>query len=379
MIMDSNYTTTDNPENFALQNTSNFTCFASDLSRDSVTAEAWSLRDDQDPTGVIAIGAILIIAVAVGIPWNAGVIVALIYNKFFKQPSTFLLFNLALVDFLTCVIIIPFQAVPGLAGGVYTLGNSDYTRCQSCQAGIVVIIWLLYSSLHLVSLMAVDRLIYIRKPLQYDTWVTVPRIAVVIVLIYVISLLVSIPPLFQFGAIEFSANVGTCTTVFGATTRVGPSFLIIVFFLVEACIPVGILIIANIILLVFVRKGIKNRFDSTYLSSGEEEVNKQAKLKYHNQQIRMVKVFGSIFVSNFLTWAPSVILIVIIGAIGISRVPPGIFGLVFLCFLLQSVIHPVLESLLSGKIRALVKKICCCCKKKKHANTTKATELSSRG
>ena len=360
-------------------NFSNFSCFDPDLSRDSISTEAWSLSDDQDPTGVIVIGSILIVCVAIGIPWNAAVIGALIYNKFYKQPSTFLLFNLASVDLLTCIIIIPFQAVPGLIGGRYTLGNSDYTLCQSCQAGIIVIIWLLYSSIHIIAIMSVDRLIYVRKPLQYEKWITVPRIAAVVVLVYIVCLIVAIPPLFQFGAIQFSNVVGTCTTVFSVTTRVGPSYLLIAFFLLEACIPVGVLIISNILLLIFVRKGMRTRFESTYQASGEAEVNRQAKRKYHAQQIRIVKVFGTIFASNFLTWAPTVFVLIIIAGIGIQNVQPGVFGLVFLLFLIQSVIHPMLESLLSGKIRGIAKKIfCVCCKTKKSANITRTSGVSSK-
>jgi len=360
---------------------SNFSCFDPDLSRNSVIPEAWSLREDQDATGVIVIGVILMVAVAIGIPWNAAVLAALIHKKFFKQPSTFLLFNLATVDLLTCIIIIPFQAVPGLIGGRYTLGNSDYTRCQSCQGGIIVIIWLLYSSLHLVAVMSVDRLIYIRKPLQYDKWITVPRMAVVVIVVYVVCLLVAIPPLFQLGAIQFSFNVGTCSTLFSVTTRVGPSYLLIVFYLLEAIVPVGTLIISNILLIVFVRKTVRDRFNSTYKSAGEDQVNHRARKTYNEQQFRMVKVFGSIFVSNFLTWTPSILLIIIVGAIGFSSVPPGVFGLVFLCFLLQSVIHPILESMLSGKVRAIARKLFCfCCKKKESPVNikTKASELSSK-
>ena len=360
----------------------NFSCFDPHLSRVDVTDEVWTLKDDQDRDGVIVIASFLLLFMLVGVPWNLTVLAALIYNKFFKHPSTFLLFNLAMVDLLTCALVIPFQAVPGLHGGVYNLGSSDYRRCQACQTGVILVGFLLYMSMHLIALMSVDRLIYIMKPLDYEKWITVPRMVVVVIVLWVLSFILAIPPLFQFGAIGFSQYVGTCSTIFGATTPVGPSYLYILFLVLEAMIPLGVLIVANIWLLYFVRKGIDKRFKNTYQDTGDaiKEVNLQAKKKYIAQQIRMAKVFGSIFISNFITCSPAIVVIFVVASAGIDNVPASAFVLVFLSFLSQSVIHPMLESCLGGTIRKLVKKVCCTCSvyctRKESVNVTKVSSVS---
>ena len=87
-------------------------------------------------------------------------------------------------------------------------------------------------------------------------------------------------------------------------------------------------------------------------------MNKQAKKKYMAQQIQILKVFGSIFASNFATWGVLVIVNIVL-TVGSKNVPPAAYGITYLCFLFQFVIHPVLESCLSVRVRTMAKKIVC--------------------
>ena len=353
--------------------TTNFSCLDPDLSRVNITEERWSLDADEDMTGVAVISSILVIFMVVGIPLNAVVLVALTYNKFWRNPSTFLLFNLSLVDFLTCILIKPFLVVPGLVGGVYNFGNSDYERCQVCQAGVIIVVWLIYTSIHILAIMSLDRLVYVIRPLDYEKWFRVHRLAIVIIAIWIICVVLAIPPLFGFGAIGFSKIIGTCTILISVQTRLGPSHLYLVFSVLEVLFPLGLMIASNIWLIYIVCKVIKNRFVKTYQQKRDatlSEVNKQTKKKYIAQQIQVLKVFGSIFAFYFCTWIPVLVIeFFVIVTIGLDRVKPAAFGVVYLCFLVQSVIHPMLESLLSMRVRNLAKKIfytCYSCKKACH-------------
>ncbi len=82
-------------------------CFTGDLKYNEVTREAWSLNSTSDTaTTAFVTSVILLLFMVVGLPWNFGVLVKQIKDKFYKEPSSFLLFifNLALVDFhiITC-------------------------------------------------------------------------------------------------------------------------------------------------------------------------------------------------------------------------------------------------------------------------------------
>jgi len=337
-------------------------CFSDNLSRDVVTEEAWSLNlENQAITTTLVTSIVLLLLMLVGFPWNTGVLIKLIKDKFYKEPSSFLLFNLILVDLLTCLLVMPFQAAPGLAGGRYNIGRSDYQLCATCYAGVMVIVWLLYVSVHLLALMSVDRLLYIVRPLRYNQTVTVARVAIATVIIWLFCLLVSILPLLEFGLISFSQKVGTCSLIVNVESN--RDFYYIMFLILEVTIPLIVLFIANTWLIIALCKESKKRLKLTQVSISRRsssmscQVNQTAKSKYIQQQLRIARIFSFIFLSNMVSWIPIIGAIVTIGVIGFSETPSGVYSLMFICFLSQSVIHPVLESCLIGS--RTIKKLLC--------------------
>ena len=317
---------------------------------------------------ILVTSIVLLVFMVVGVPWNVVVLVTLANDKFYKEASSFLLFNLVLVDLLTCLLVMPFQAAPGLAGGQYKLGRSDYQLCLTCYAGVMLIICLLYVSIHLLALMSVDRLLYIIRPLHYHKTVTTLRIAVATIVIWLICVILVIPPLFEFGDIALSPNVGACTPLFSTYTRLGPAYYYFLFLVLEVLVPVGILIVSNIWLVTILCKNSKIRLQMTQVSISKRtsEINRQARSQYNMQQLRMVKMFGLIFISNMITWAPIIIAILAIAGKGTGNTPTAVFSFIYMCFLSQSIIHPMLESCLIGNVRQSLKKgICNCWKKSK--------------
>ncbi len=331
-------------------------CFTEDSSGDGITEEAWILNPD-NPTqeSSLATSIILLAFVIIGLPWNSIILIRLCRDKFYKEPSSFLLFNLVLVDLLTCLLVMPFQTAPGLAGGRYTLGQSDYQLCLTCYAGVMTIICLLYVSIHLLAVMSVDRLVYIVRPLHYDKIVTVPRTVAAILVIWILCIILSTPPSFQFGVIAFSQNLGTCSLLLSSEMSIHPPYYYMLFLILEVTFPLVVLFTANIWLLLVLRKTFKKRLKMDQVSvsvqsSSSREHNQRVKSVYNKRQLRMVKMFASIFISNIATWLPIIAALVVIGIGSSSNTPPGIYSMVFLCFLSQSIIHPIVESCLIGSI-----------------------------
>ncbi len=289
-----------------------FSCFSVNLSHTSVTDQAWVPLPERSKVTIYSISSILLLFSIVGIPMNVLILLVLIRQKFYKEPSSFLLFNLVFVDFLNCIIYIPYLLVPGLQGGAYTLGTSDFDRCLSCYSGSMVIVCLVLVSFHLLAIMSVDRLLYIQKPLHYDRIVTVKRLIVAVLASWIISIFVVIPPSFEFGDIRYAAAFASCTPSFTSKTRLTKSFYYVIFLILEGMIPLGALVIANIFLIGTLRKEAKKRFSiSVEHSNSLSEINIRARKQYNEQQLRMVKMFGSIFIANLVTWIPSVLLIIV--------------------------------------------------------------------
>jgi len=344
----------------------NFSCFAANISKDSVTEVEWMPASEDSKESIWIVSALLLVFAAVGIPLNIGILIILVRQRFYKEPSSFLLFNLGLLDLLSCVMFIPFLVVPGLFGGEYVFGSSDFQRCLSCYSGSMIILLLVLVSWHLLALMSIDRLLYIQKPLHYDRILTVPRLSIAIGVIWFLCIFLVLPPVFQFGDIRYSDSLATCTPSFTSRTRFGASYVYMFFLIIECMVLLFVLVGANVSLIRVLRRESKKRLEITteHTNSGSE-FNQYAKRKYSEQQIRMVKMFGSIFTVNLVTWVPGVLLSIVMVSLGFDRFPPGVLALTYLSFLSQTVIHPILETLLVARMRQLVKKyllnfICCC-------------------
>ncbi len=139
------------------------------FSQDTISPDLWTLSDDYFGPG-IGVGIILAIFMLIAVPWNSFLIGIIIKKCLFKEPAILLLLNLAITDLLISLFFLPFNIIPALTGE-YIFGNSDYTRCQVCQTGIVFSI-LLAVSIHNVALLSLDRFLYIKMPLKYKKIVT---------------------------------------------------------------------------------------------------------------------------------------------------------------------------------------------------------------
>ena len=95
----------------------------------------------------------MLLFVLIGLPANAVIIVSTL-RKSRKDITRILLLNLAVSDFLVCLLVMPFTVVAGFAGG-FIFGNSDYIRCQVCQTGVIFMI-LTILSVNILGLISVD-------------------------------------------------------------------------------------------------------------------------------------------------------------------------------------------------------------------------------
>ena len=179
-----------------------YSCSDANLSRNSVTPEYWessSISDDFRANST-ATAVIMLILFIVGLPANIIIIVSILYQKLYKETTHILLLNLAISDLLVCLLVMPFTIVTGFAGG-FIFGDSDHTRCQVCQTGLILIV-LTSFSVGILAMISVDRFIFIKFPLRYETVVTLPRITIAIIVTLLFSILHSILPLFGFGELS---------------------------------------------------------------------------------------------------------------------------------------------------------------------------------
>lgn len=120
---------------------------------------------------------------------NVAVIAAICTTKKLHLPANYLICSLAVTDFLVAILVMPISVVY-IAVQTWTLGQAvcevwlsvDMTCCTS-------------SILHLCAI-ALDRFWAITKAIEYARKRTARRAAVMVAVVWVISIFISLPPLF---------------------------------------------------------------------------------------------------------------------------------------------------------------------------------------
>lgn len=330
----------------------------SNYSDENLTFDLWELSDQfQDIS--LTIGAILSIFMLIGIPWNLTVIAIIIKKRLFKQPAVLLLLNLALTDLLLCVLVLPLHAVTAVSGH-FVFGSSDRVRCLVCQTGILLTTLLLVS-VYNIALLSVDRLLYVKKPMNYENIVTVKRVLAVLICFWVFFVAFSMLPFLGIGEISLGDVISTCTIVFSSIGTDDEDFVYLWVFIGAICIlPVLVLFVANVWMLCIMSRTVSKGFHRqvstiTMGNSRRQSLYTRLKDRYQNCQLRLLEVFGALFGVNFVTWLPTVLSLSLVTA---GVIAPGFIAFAHLCLLSQVVFHPVLQVALLRDIRDAIANMC---------------------
>lgn len=333
-----------------------YSCYDDDLNATGVTRERWVTTDRE---GGLATAIVLIVYVLLGLPLNLLIICSMLWKKLYVLPAHILLLNLALNDLLMCAYYLPINIVSGIAGE-FIFGGNDVTRCHVCKTGVTFVIFS-HFNIHVISLLSLDRFLFIKLPLRYKSWVTVKTTVVAVVITWIWSVALSLPLLFEFGEIRFTDPISTCTIFLLDKTDLVDNIYYEVFSIIEAfLLPIPMLLVTNIWLLCIVQKQLKKIYKTRRtmesqgnLSKYDQALHKKMNNTKNRKQLRLVKIFGVILVANIITWVPNVINTTLLFAFLWKPffVPNYVFITNYLLFLSQVLVHPLLQALLIPEIR----------------------------
>lgn len=362
-----------------------YSCLDANLSRNTVTPEFWdsfSISDDFRSSSIV-LAVIVLLLFLVGLPSNVIIAASIIGKKLYREPTHILLLNLAISDSLVCLLVMPQVIVAGFAGG-YVFGDSDYVRCQVCQSGLILVALTLIS-MYTIGFLSVDRFVFIKFPLHYSMYITPLRVTLVVATAWVLSLSVALIPLSGFAEYKYSYTTSACIlNLIGrnkATYYVGTLLFL-------NLVPVIVVIVTNIWIACFVRKEIHKVYKvRKSLSSNEQlrlqklNIQKAIRRKKNKKQLTLIRVFGAILIASVVVWLPLVIHIILLQTVDPNDIPLGVYVIVFVCLVLHSVLHPLIEGCIIPEIKSSFKNIlgisvCKKCCRKDAGGVKKDTEPS---
>ncbi len=189
--------------------------------------------------------------------------------------------------------------------------------------------------------------------------------------IWIFSIAVALPPLWGFGSVNFSYTVASRIPLVVGKSHILPNFYYCVMLVVVALLPLTVLITMYLWIVCIAHKYIlKNpmKFTSSHKASKDvislsevatknEEIERITNQTNRKKQFRLVQLLGAIFLANIITWIP-VIALGITGAIaGTDTIPNTFYSFAYLSYLLEIMIHPLLQITLVYELRAIIAKM----------------------
>ena len=233
-----------------------------------------------------AFAAIMFLIIGISIFGNCLIITAIYRIQTLQTPTNALLCSLAITDLLA-----PNTRILSLA--ISMVMQRWVFGCNWCIASSTLGIFFSSSSINHLCLISIERCITIRHPYQAKNWITKRNVAMAIILVWIVSLLMSMLPFFGVGLVRFHSYLLNCEVYLEDDPKLGLLLGGMYF-----AIPFMVMLIVYGLILSTVRSQAK--LMCTYSVGSREEKQKQ-KFKTEIKAMKTVLVVVGIF---FLLWSP---------------------------------------------------------------------------
>jgi hypothetical protein len=180
-----------------------------------ITKSFSSTNTDISP--IACFGFTLLILATVG--GNSLVLLALYLDKRLHSPSFYLIANMAIADLLLGLSVLPFSSVLELLNDRWIFGQSF------CSAWLALDVLCCTASIMALMAVSIDRYIGVTRPLNYSSIMTTRRTIYLIIIVWTVSILTSVVPLFgltdqgqnsHHGSETCEVNKNTFYTIFSS-------------------------------------------------------------------------------------------------------------------------------------------------------------------
>ena len=308
------------------------------------TAEPEYVWDLQTSEGIAAvIATIYSVIFVIAFSWNLFVILFVLKNrKLLKDPPSIFLLSLAIVDFMEAVTSIPFY-VATLIGGGWIFGETDEMRLAFCKAVGFFLTVFLGVSVYILSIIALDRFLYIFCALKYHKLMKPWRAWLLVLVFCIPPIIIASTPLYGFGEYFFFLEFGVCLFHWRGETEYVVAFCLIMM------VPITMIVVFTILTYCYVRRFLHKRqrrhsqwnLNISMSTNNVRDVIKEHKAKRKN----LNRIFIALLVTQLVCFAPGLLTAFVGRIIGsYDPVPDIIFFIDFVFVLSNAALNPIIQS-----------------------------------
>ncbi len=330
-----------------------YSCYDGEgLREDSVTWAYWQSNGTVYEKCATASATLTMLFFLVGLPSNLLIIVSIIWQRLYKQPTYVLLLNLAIVDLLLCAVSMPAIVIVGFARALI-FGRTDIVKCQLCQTQTVIHTLLINLTVFLLGAISVDRLIFMKWAIKYHTIVSAKHYVITCIGLWLYSSMVAVFPLFGIGDVVFRNELSACTLKYVGKTTITKNLYYPIFLVLQGLIPIAFILITSVWLLCIILKQMKKVSGRNQSQKQNTETNKKLKKPTNLKQLRLIKVFGVIWLANLISWFPYIIRVIFTFFLG-EIWSNSFYVFSFMSLMISAVTFPIIEASIIPELRTIL-------------------------
>ena len=293
----------------------------------------------------------------IGLPWNVLVIGIILKKKLlFTRPSVMLMLSLAICNFLTCLLAMPFNVVVSLLGYRDRFMTDGFMLLNKICQATFLFVWFQAVSIFTVAVMTLDRVLYLKKPLTYKGIVTPWRMLIAILVVWIVSIGVSLHGVNKY---RYNPVFAICLVGGGIVHSEILTSLLALGTLMQMFGCGCIIYITRKHLLRNLRRALGN---NTQMPNIQSDILRS----YNKSQLQLVKVFSAIVTVSLITTIPTVLGGVIVTPIAYTRMIFATWIEIYhltatIIVFSKPVLHPIMESYMTHEIRSVISKSCRSC------------------
>lgn len=302
--------------------------------------------ESRSPLQVGLEAAVMVFIIVMAICGNTLVLVFHYQNHSLRNITGIYIFSLAITDILMATFIMP------LSVSILISSQQEFPSWLCVFQGFFILT-LAWTSLHLMTLMALNRFFCVVKKTHYTALFTKRKsIIIIVVVVIVAAVFVFLPIVIGVSKVEFWPSRGSCFVTFTNTLPTVRRVCICMYLVVYTVIPMTIIGFCYF----NVHKVVATHRNMIKIHPQSESTSSEC-TTLNVEEVKITKTIFAVVICFLLCWIPAVFVEIFNAALGARSLPRWAYMIYIYLGYISCATNPIIYSITNRKYRKMVKKL----------------------